>query len=112
MTDNWTVDALLSLAVAAAWACAWGFVGRRGALDTLHLPSVIAAATGAAMVLAGLFTEGLTERTGKLLLLDGLALASGLVLAHALARGAVRRGARRASAGLSIDKEPPGAGAG
>jgi len=95
MTENWTVDALLSLAVAAAWAACWGFLRRRGPLDNLHCPSIIAAVTGAALALAGLFAEGLTERVGKLLLLDGLALVSGLVLSHALARGAVRRAARR-----------------
>ena len=98
MTGAWPVDALLSLSVAAAWACCWGFLRRRGPLDNLHLPSVIAAATGAGLALAGLFEEGLTERTGKLVLLDGLALVSGLVLAHALARSAARQAAARHAA--------------
>ena len=104
MTDNWTVDALLSLAVAASWACCWGFLRRRGALENLHLPSIIAASAGAAMALAGLFDEGLTERTGKLVLLDGLVLVSGLVLAHALARSALRQSsARHIPTGFSIE---------
>ena len=91
MTEAWIVDALLSLAVAAAWAAGWGFTRRRRALNLLHSPSVIASTTGSALVLAGLFGEGLTARVGKLLLLDGLVLVSALVLAHALARSALRR---------------------
>jgi multisubunit Na+/H+ antiporter MnhG subunit len=91
MTDTWTIDALLSLCVAAAWAACGGFLWKRGPLDTLYCPSVIAAASGAALVLAGLFAEGLTARVGKLVLLDGLVLVSGLVLSHALARSALRR---------------------
>jgi len=104
MTEAWMVDALLGLAVAAAWAAGWGFMRRRRALDLLHYPSLIASATGSALVLAGLFSEGLTARVGKLLLLDGLALVSALVLAHALARGALRRARREMEAGLLIDR--------
>jgi hypothetical protein len=96
MNGNWTVAALLSLAVAAAWIACWGYLRPRGRFDTLHHPCFIAAGTGSAMALAGLFAEGLTERVGKLMLLDALALVSGLVLAHALARSAARRHARRA----------------
>ncbi|HMA51101.1 MAG TPA: hypothetical protein VKP60_15185 [Magnetospirillaceae bacterium] len=96
MTESWTIDALLSLSVAAAWGAGWGFLRKRGAFDTLYYPSFIAAASGGALVLAGLAAEGLTARVGKLVLLDCLALVSGLVLSHALARGALRREARRA----------------
>lgn len=94
MTESWTIDALLALCVAAAWAASFGFLWKRGAFETLHYPSFIAAASGTALVLAGLVTEGLTPRVGKLVLLDGLALVSGLVLSHALARSALRRGDR------------------
>ena len=104
MTGDWAVDALIGFAVAAAWVASWGFLRRRRALDTLHYPSIIASATGSALALAGLFTEGLTLRVGKLLLLDGLALVSALVLAHALARGALRRARREMEAGLLIDR--------
>jgi len=95
MTDTWTLDALLSLCVAAAWAASWGFLRTRGPLDTLHYPSFIAAVSGVSLVLAGLVAEGFTPRVGKLVLLDGLALVSGLVLSHALARSALRRQAGR-----------------
>jgi hypothetical protein len=81
--------------VAAAWAAGWSFLRQRGPFDTLHLPGFIAAGTGTALALAGLFGEGLTERVGKLMLLDALTLVSSLVLAHALARSAARRAARR-----------------
>lgn len=94
MTDSWTIDALLCLSVAAAWAAGIGFLRRGGAIEALHYPSLIAAGCGAALVLAGLLSEGLTARVGKLMLLDGLVLVSGLVLARALARGAMRRAAR------------------
>lgn len=105
MTGDWTVDALLSLAVAAAWAACWGFLARRRrAADNLHHPSVIAAVSGTALALAGLFGEGLTERVGKLLLLDGLVVVSGLVLSHALARSALRRAARRGHAGFTVER--------
>jgi hypothetical protein len=97
MIDNWTLDALLSLCVAAAWAASWGVLSKRGAPDTRHYPGFIAAASGSALVLAGLVAEGLTARVGKLVLLDGLVLISGLVLSHALARSALRRQPRRAS---------------
>ena len=94
MTESLTIDVLLSLSVAAAWAACFGFLRKSGSFETLHYPSFIAAASGTALVLAGLVTEGLTARVGKLMLLDGLALVSGLVLSHALARGALRREAR------------------
>ena len=94
MTESWTIDALLSLSVAAAWAAGAGFLWKRGAVETLHYPSFIAAASGSALVLAGLFAEGLTARVGKLVLLDGLALVSGLVMSHALARSALRQARR------------------
>ncbi len=94
MTSSLTIDALLSLSVAAAWAACFGFLRRSGSLHTLHYPSFIAAASGTALVLAGLVTEGLTARVGKLVLLDGLVMVSGLVLSHALARSALRREAR------------------
>lgn len=94
MNGEWIIDVLLSLGVAAAWAAGWGFLRKRGPFDTLHHPSFIAAATGTALALAGLFGEGLTERVGKLVLLDALALVSGVVVAHALARSAARRVAR------------------
>lgn len=95
MSGDWTVEALLGLGVAAAWVACWGFLRKRGPFDTVHHPGFIAAATGGALALAGLFGEGLTERVGKLMLLDALVLVAGLVLAHALARSAARREARR-----------------
>jgi len=104
MNDSWTIDALLSLSVAAAWAAGFGFIGRRGPFDTVHYPSFIAATSGASLVLAGLFAEGLTTRVGKLVLLDGLVLVSGLVLSHALSRSAPRRQAIRVGAGLRRPK--------
>jgi hypothetical protein len=94
MTESLTIDMLLSLSVAAAWAACFGFLRTSGSFDTLNYPSFIAAASGTALVLAGLVTEGLTARVGKLTLLDGLALVSGLVMSRALARGALRREAR------------------
>lgn len=100
MTESWTIDALLSLSVATVWAAGLGFLWKRGAVETLHYPSFIAAASGTALVLAGLFAEGLTPRVGKLLLLDGLALVSGLVMSHALARSALRQRASRATVPL------------
>jgi hypothetical protein len=104
MTDSLTIDVLLSLSVAAAWAACWGFLKKRGPLETLHYPSFIAAASGTTLALAGLFAEGMTARVGKLVLLDGLVMASGLVLSHALARSALRRQARilRRSGNLPI----------
>lgn len=105
MNENWTVDALLSLAVAGAWAMCWGFfLRRRRAVDSLHYPSVIAAVTGTALVLAALFGEGLTERVGKLVLLEALALVSGLVLSHALARSASRRASRQGHSSLVANR--------
>ncbi|GEM_PF-1994699 len=104
MSGNWAVDALLCFAVAAAWIACFGFVCRRRALDSLHYPSIIASVTGSALALAGLFTEGLTVRAGKLLLLDALALISALVLAHALARSALRRARQQIESGVMIDR--------
>ena len=94
ISQNWTIDALLCLGVVAAWAASFGLLFKRGGLDSLHYPSFIAATTGTAITLAGLFAEGLTTRVGKLVLLDAMAMVSGLVMSHALARGAMRRQAR------------------
>ena len=91
MTESWTIDVFLSLSVAAAWAAGLGFLWKRGAVESLHYPSFIAAASGSTLVLAGLFAEGLTPRVGKLMLLDGLALVAGLVMSHALARSVSRQ---------------------
>lgn len=95
MTESWIIDALLSLCVAAAWAAGFGFLRKSGPLGPLHYPSVIAAVSGTTLVLAGLVAEGLTARVGKLALLDGLVMVSGLVLSQALARSALRREVRR-----------------
>jgi hypothetical protein len=89
--ESWAVDALLSLGVAAAWVACWGFLRKRGPFAGLHYPAILAGTTGTALALAGLLGEGLTVRVGKLLLLDGLMLVSGVVLANALARSMMRR---------------------
>ena len=92
MTDGWTIDALLSLGIVAAWLGCFAFLKAGSAIQTLlHQPIFLAGTTGTALVLAAVMHEGMTVRVGKLVLLEAVLLVTGLVLSNGLARGARRR---------------------
>ena len=84
-------DALLVVAVAAAWLGCLGFVRLRTDLDRLHCIAFVNATTGAAILLAALLADGLSDRVLKILLILGLNLLTGAASAHLIGRAIVKR---------------------
>lgn len=86
------IDLFLTLGVLAAWLAAAGFACMRAPLDRLHCVAFVNATTGAAVLLAALFTDGPTIRVFKILLIVGIGLLAGAATSHATGRGLLLRG--------------------
>ncbi len=86
------IDVLLAAAVLAAWLGAAGFLRLRGALDRLHVVAFVNVLTGIAVTAAALLGDGVSQRSGKIVLIWLLTLVTGAALAHASGRALLLRG--------------------
>jgi len=90
------VRAALALALLCAWLGAIAFARMRTDLDRMHVVTFVNFTAGGAMVLAVWLADGISARAWKCLLLWGVMLLSGALLAHASGRALlVRHGRRR-----------------
>ncbi len=87
------IDALLVLAVLAAWLGAAGFARLRAPLDRIHCVAFVNATSGIAVLLAALLAEGPTTRVIKILLIVGIGLLAGSAMSHATGRALLLRSA-------------------
>ncbi len=85
------IAALLAVGVAASWLGVLGFLRLDDPLDRLHAVTFINAVTGAAITLAVLLADGVSDRALKVLLILGLNLLTGAAASHLLGRAIVNR---------------------
>lgn len=88
-------QALLALAVLAAWLGAAGFLRLAWPLDRLHCVTFANVTCGVSILIAAALWGGSPEDVIKLTLLLGALLLGGAAIAHATARAIVRRRAPR-----------------
>jgi multisubunit Na+/H+ antiporter MnhG subunit len=86
------IDALLIVAIAAAWLAAIGFARLRTPLDRLHCAPFVNAVSGTALAAAAGVSDGMAIRPLKLILIVLVNLIAGAAMSHAIGRAAVRRG--------------------
>ncbi|HEX8756914.1 MAG TPA: monovalent cation/H(+) antiporter subunit G [Steroidobacteraceae bacterium] len=89
------VQALLALAVLAAWLGVAGFLRLASPLDRLHCVTFANVTCGVSILIAAALWDGSPEDVIKLALLLGALLVGGAAIAHATARAIVRRRAAR-----------------
>ena len=89
------VGVLLSIGIVCALVAAVAFLRLATPLEKLHAGGFLAVASGAAIVLAGIATDGLTGRALKLVLIFVALLFTGAVSNHAVARALHIRGGDR-----------------
>jgi multisubunit Na+/H+ antiporter MnhG subunit len=77
---------LLTVAVLAAWLGGVGFLRLRVPADRVHCVTFVNVVCGAVILLASLLQDGVTDRTGKILLIWLLNLINGAVVSHATLR--------------------------
>lgn len=86
------IDALLAIAVLAAWLGCAGFARLRAPLDRLHCVAFVNATAGAALTAAAFVADGPSIRAFKILLVAGISLLAGAALSHASGRALLLRG--------------------
>ena len=87
-------DVLLALAVAASWLGAAGLWRLRTSLDRLHCVTFVNVASGLAILIAAILTDGPSTRAAKIVLLSLALLWIGAALAHATGRAVRLRGGK------------------
>ena len=85
---------VLAIGVASAWLGALALL-RLPALARLHAVSFVNVAAGSAFTLAACLSDGLTSRTGKVLLVWVVLLLTGALSAHVTGRAIFLRGGER-----------------
>lgn len=85
------VEALLALAVAAAWLGALGCVRLAWPLDRLHCVTFVNIAAGAPILLAAALCGGSADDLIKVVILIGTLIVGGAAIGHSTARAIVRR---------------------
>ena len=86
------IDALLAVAVLAAWLGCAGFARLRAPLDRMHCVAFVNAVSGTALVLAAFVSDGASVRALKVLLVAVVSLVGGAALSHATGRALLLRG--------------------
>lgn len=89
------VDVLLAFAVISAWLAALAFVRLRTPIERLHTVAFVNVVTGAAITLAALLSDGISDRSGKVVLLWLMTVGAGALIAFRLARALHLRGGER-----------------
>lgn len=82
----------IALMVAVAWLAAAGFARLRAPLDRLHCVTFVNAGCGSALLAASLVAEGVSNRTGNILLVVALNLLGGSAGSYAVGRALRVRG--------------------
>jgi len=83
---------VLLVLVLAAWLGAAGFARLRAPLDRLHCVTFVNAGCGLPLIVAACVRDGLSDRTGKIVLAVTISLFSGAATAHAIGRALRVRG--------------------
>lgn len=83
---------LVGLIIVVAWVAAAGFVRLRTPLDRLHCVTFVNAGCGLALIAASLAWDGLSNRTGTILLVVALNLLGGAAGSYAVGRALRLRG--------------------
>lgn len=89
---SWLVGGWLGLAVLLAWLGVAGFVRLREPLDRLHCVTFVNGGCGVALLLASLCADGLSDRTGTVLLVLAVNLLGGAAGSYAVGRALRLRG--------------------
>lgn len=89
---SWLTWVCLVAVVAIAWLGVAGFVRLREPLDRLHCVTFINAGSGLALLIASLTADGLSSRTGNILLVLAINLLAGAAGSYAIGRALRVRG--------------------
>lgn len=89
------IEALLAVAVLAAWLGAAGFARLAWPLDRLHCVTFINVTSGALILAAAILSGGAADDVLKVAMLIGALLVGGAAIAHATARAILQRRAAR-----------------
>lgn len=103
------IDALLVAVVLATWLGCIGFARLHDPLDRLHCASFVNAVAGILMAAIGLLADGLSTRSGKMLVIAAVGILVGAAVSHAAARALVQR---RVAPGASDTNREGASGAG
>ncbi len=87
------IDVLLVAVVLATWLGCVGYARLHSPLDRLHCSSFINAVAGIVMAIIGFLADGLSTRSGKMLVIAALGILVGAAVSHAAARAMVQRNA-------------------
>ena len=82
----------VALAIAVAWLAAAGFARLREPLDRLHCATFVNAGCGLALLAASLAGDGLSNRTGNILLVVAVNLFGGAATSYSIGRALRVRG--------------------
>ncbi len=91
------IDILLVLIVLSAWLAALGFARLRAPLDRMHTGAFVNATAGAALVVLGFVSDGVSVRALKIVLIVTVNLVAGAAMSHATGRALTLRTARDAA---------------
>jgi multicomponent Na+:H+ antiporter subunit G len=83
----------LGLSVAMAWLGVIGLSRMRGALDRVHCVTFVNVAAGGAITVAAFLTDGISDRSLKILLIFVVNLVSGAAISHMTGRAVTQRDA-------------------
>lgn len=86
------VGAFVAVMVAVAWLGAAGFARLQAPLDRLHCATFVNAGCGLALLAASLAADGLSNRTGNILLVIAINLFGGAVASYSIGRALRVRG--------------------
>lgn len=85
------IDALVLIALAAAWLGVVGFARLKTPLDRVHCVSFVNVAAGAMLCGAALCVDGVSDRALKIVMIFVVNIASGAVVSHLTGRAAMQR---------------------
>lgn len=84
--------AFIAVMIVVAWLGAAGFARLREPLDRLHCATFVNAGCGLALLAASLAADGLSNRTGNILLVVAVNLFGGAAASHSIGRALRVRG--------------------
>lgn len=89
---SWLLGGLLAVTVALAWLGVAGYVRLREPLDRLHCVTFVNGGCGVALLGASAVADGLSNRTGTILLVLAINLLGGAAGSYAIGRALRLRG--------------------
>ena len=85
------IDGLLAITVLSAWLGCVGFARLRAPLDRLHCVAFVNTTAGTALALAAFLSDGLSDRSCKILLIVAASLLTGAAMSQAVGRALLTR---------------------